>query len=143
MITRSVHLPVAASEAFALFTERAGDWWPEGRRHTGDPRSAIQFGSDGRFFERGRDGREVELGRVRVWQPPGLLVLDFYMGTDPQHPTDLTVTFVPEGSGTRVTIEHRPTAASDELWNQRAPVFDRSWELVLAALAGAAGGLLS
>lgn len=143
MITRSVLLPVSASEAFALFTERAGDWWPEGRRHTGDPRSAIRFASDGRFFERGGDGREVDLGKVRVWQPPGLLVLDFYMGTDAAHPTEVTVTFVAEGSGTRVTVEHRPTPASEELWNKRSPMFDRSWELVLAALAVAAAAPLS
>ncbi len=139
MITRSVLLECAPDEAFQLFTERAGAWWPVDRRHTGDPRSDITpRRPSGRFWERGSDGREVELGWVRVWEPPRRLVLDFFVGTDAQHPTEVTVTFTGEEEGTRVTVEHRPTPISAELWRRRSPAFDRSWELVLAALAAAA-----
>lgn len=138
MITRSVFLACPPGEAFRLFTERAGAWWPVDRRHTGDPRSEILLVPEGRFWERGGDGREVDLGWVRAWDPPGRLVLDFFVGTDAQHPTEVTVTFTREEGGTRVTVEHRPTPLSEELWARRSPAFDRSWELVLAALAVAA-----
>jgi uncharacterized protein YndB with AHSA1/START domain len=137
MIRRSVLLRCAPDRAFALFTEQASAWWPASRRHTGDPGSEIRMLASGRFWERGSDGKEVDLGRVRTWEPPHRLVLDFYVGTDAEHPTLVEVSFAAEGgTATRVTVEHRPTPLSEELWQQRAPTFDRSWELLLEALAG-------
>jgi uncharacterized protein YndB with AHSA1/START domain len=138
MIRKAVFLECDPTSAFALFTERASEWWPPGRRHTGDSQSEIHLLPSGRFWERASDGREVELGRVRVWEPPHRLVLDFYPGTDPQHPTEVTVAFVAEGDGTRVTIDHGATPASQDLWKQRVARFEQSWELMLAALAAAA-----
>jgi uncharacterized protein YndB with AHSA1/START domain len=138
MIRKSVLLACPPERAFALFTERAGEWWPVSRRHTGDPASQIRIVASGRFWERAGDGTEVELGRVRAWDPPRRLVLDFYPGTDPDHPTDLEVTFAAEGEGTRVTVVHGPTPASAGLWAERAPRFEGSWDQVLAAFAVAA-----
>ena len=68
MIEKSAYLVCAPERAFALFTERASDWWPEALRHTGDPHSEIRMLADGRFWEHATDGREVELGRVIVWE---------------------------------------------------------------------------
>lgn len=91
--------------------------------------------ASGRFWERARDGREVELGRVTTWEPPHRLMLDFFVGSDPDHPTRVEVTFLAEGDGTRVTVLHGPGPDSADLYGQRAPRFERSWEAVLAALA--------
>lgn len=137
MITKSVLLRCGSDRAFVLFTEHAGLWWPVDRRHTKDPESAIRMRRDGRFWERSHDGREVELGRVRQWQPGERLLLDFYVGTGPEAPTEVEVTFAPEDQGTRVTVVHRPGAAG-ELWGQRAPLFERSWTAVLEAFEVAA-----
>jgi len=133
-VTKTVLLPCPPDRAFTLFTAHASEWWPADRRHTNDATSTIEMLATGRFYERGRDGREVELGRVREWQPPARLVLDWYPGTDAEHPTEVTITFAPEGDGTRITIVHTATPASAELWTQRAPRFAHSWDLVLAAL---------
>jgi hypothetical protein len=95
--------------------------------------------SDGRFWERAADGREVELGRVIVWEPARRLILDFYPGTDEQHPTEVVVRFASENGGTRIVVEHSPKPESADLWATGAPRFERSWELVLAALQEAAG----
>lgn len=139
MIRKSVLLACSPEKAFALFTEEASLWWPESRRHTGDAASAIRFTPAGRFFERASDGREVELGRVKVWDPPRRLVMDFYPGTHPEQPTEVSVIFVAEGAETRLTLEHRPTAASAEIWQVRAPAFERSWDILLPSLAELAG----
>ena len=138
MIRKSVLLACAPPRAFALFTEQMSAWWPLDRRHTGDPSSQLFISPEGRFWERGADGREVELGRVRAWEAGRRLLLDFYVGTDAQHPTEVEVRFVAEGAGTRVSIDHQVKPGSEELWQRRAPQFERSWELVLAALAAAA-----
>jgi Activator of Hsp90 ATPase homolog 1-like protein len=134
VIEKSVLLPCAPERAFALFTGEASRWWPPQRRHTGDPSSQITLAASGAFFERAADGTTVDLGRVRVWEPPARLVLDFYPGTDPDHPTEVEVAFTPEGDGTRVRVLHGPTAASAAIFGDRAPTFSRSWEQVLAAL---------
>jgi uncharacterized protein YndB with AHSA1/START domain len=135
MILKTVLLDCPPVRAFVLFTEHASEWWPTSRRHTGDASSEIRLLESGRFWERAADGREVELGRVREWKAPHRLVLDFYPGTDAEHPTEVVVTFALEGEATRVTVEHRPTPASDDLWTQRATRFEQSWNVVLAALA--------
>ena len=134
MIQKSIILPCARDAAFALFTERISEWWPPERRHTGDPKSAIVLSADGTFLERATDGREHALGAVLVWAPPNALVLDWYPGTDAEHPTRVSVSFVDEGEATRVMVQHGPTPASEELFDARAPRYEASWELVLSAL---------
>jgi uncharacterized protein YndB with AHSA1/START domain len=135
MITKTAVLPCSIERAFELFTEHASEWWPPERRHTRDPASEIRMLASGRFWERDTHGREVELGRVRTWQPPSRLVLDWYPGTDVDHPTQVVVSFAAEGASTRITIEHRPLPASDDLWGDRVSRYVASWDLVLAALA--------
>ena len=135
MIKKSILLACPMDRAFYLFTQAASEWWPLERRHTQDPLSQIQMLPSGRFWERAADGHEVDLGHVREWDPPHRLVLDFYPGTDAQHPTLVVVTFAAEGDATRVTVDHRPTAVSEDLWKLRVPRFEQSWELVLAAFA--------
>ena len=137
MIQKSAYLACSPAQAFTLFTERASAWWPEGVRHTADPRSEIRMLADGRFWERATNGHEVELGRVLVWEPALRLILDFYPGTDREHPTEVVVRFAEENGGTRIVVEHSPKPESAELWATGAPRFERSWSLVLAALRGA------
>jgi uncharacterized protein YndB with AHSA1/START domain len=141
MIEKSIVLPCSLERAFALFTEQISSWWPPERRHTNDPNSTLSLQASGRFYERASDGREVELGRVRAWEPPSRLLLDFYPGTDAQHPTEVEVQFAREQASdtrTRVTVLHRATPASAALFGARAPKYLDSWDAVLSALARAA-----
>ena len=69
MITKSVFLPLAQAAAFDLFTTKINVWCPPENRHTGDPLSTLFMQASGRFYERGNDGREVELGKVLTWEP--------------------------------------------------------------------------
>ncbi|MEZ4493943.1 MAG: SRPBCC domain-containing protein [Dehalococcoidia bacterium] len=133
----SVVLPLDQAAAFDLFTNRMSDWWPPDRKYTG-PEATLHIEPSGRFWERGTDGAEVECGHVLDWSPPNRLVMDFYKGTDPDHPTRVTVSFVAESEGTRVAILHVPTAASLDLWESRAPLYVASWELCFTSLVAVA-----
>jgi uncharacterized protein YndB with AHSA1/START domain len=135
VIDKSVLLPCDPARAFALFTGEISTWWPPERRHTDDPSSRITLDAAGAFFEEAADGTTVPLGRVRAWEPPERLLLDFYPGTDPERPTEVEVAFEREGAGTRVRIRHRATAASAGIFDARAPGFVRAWDLVLPALS--------
>ena len=144
MIEKTVRLSCGPARAFTLFTAHATEGWPPSRRHTKDPTSEIRMLESGRFYERAADGTEVELGRVRAWEPPTRVLLDFYPGTDAEHPTEVEITFTPQDEHTVVVVRHGPTASSGELFGQRVARFDASWDAVLSALATACerqGGL--
>src|SRR5712675_2250754 len=119
MMVKSVVLPLAPIAAFELFTRKIGEWWPADRRHTQDPTSEIFLLQSGRFYERARDGREVELGHVRSWELPHRILFDFFIATGPEKPTEVEVTFTEQDDGTRVTVTHRPKPASEDLWMER------------------------
>jgi hypothetical protein len=143
MMVKSVTLPLAPAAAFELFTQKIGEWWPPERRHTQDPGSEIFLLATGRFYERARDGREVELGCVRCWDIPNRILLDFFIATSPERPTEVEIAFAARGAGTEVTVMHRPKPSSEALWSERAPRYARSWDVVLGALSLAAGACLS
>lgn len=137
MIEKSLVLPLSQSEAFILFTSRISEWWPPTHRPSKDPLSQLFLEPGGRFWERARDGREAELGRVVRWDAPVSLEFDFYLGTSAAQPTSVTITFTPEEGGTRVQVRHRPKPESQDLWESRASIYDRSWNAVLSALQNA------
>ncbi len=139
MIEFSVLLRLPPAAAFDLFTERVSDWWPPTHRLTKDPASTITMAPGKPFLERATDGRVAELGRVRVWQRPERLELDFYLGTGPDAPTDVVIRFEPEGDGTRITVRHGPLPESAAGWGERVARYRASWPVVLAALSQADG----
>lgn len=134
MINQSVLLSLAPADAFDFFTQEISRWWPSDRRHLNDANSQLFLLADGRFYERASNGTELDLGRVRLWDAPRRIVLDFYMGTDATHPTEVEIRFDAEGTGTCVSVNHRPRESSIDLWDKRAAVFARSWESILSAL---------
>jgi uncharacterized protein YndB with AHSA1/START domain len=138
MIVKSVVLPLPPLAAFELFTRKMGEWWPSDRRHTQDPSSEIFLLESGRFYERAHDGHEIELGRVRAWEAPDRILLDFFIATTPEKPTEVEITFAAEKGGTRVTVTHRSKPESESLWTARAPRYERSWDVMLDALSRAA-----
>jgi hypothetical protein len=137
VIEKSVVLPCSVEEAFALFAGRINDWWPPERRHHSHPDSVIALTKE-RLFETDPSGHAVELGLVRSWEPPFRIVLDWYPGTDSEHPTEVEVRFMPVGTFTRIEVKHGPGPASIELFPTRAPRYAASWDLVLGALLRAA-----
>lgn len=137
MIRKSVTLPCGPAQAFALFTSRINDWWPPERRHNKHPHAVIELTAS-HFREHDPTGHVVELGRIRAWEPPTRLFFDWYPGTDAQHPTEVEVLFTPLGEQTRVDILHGAGPQSLDLFEARAPRYEASWDLVLAALFRAA-----
>jgi uncharacterized protein YndB with AHSA1/START domain len=135
VIVKTIELGCDPERAFALFTERAGDWWPSERRHTEDDTSTIRIEPEGGFYERAADGTEVQLGRVRRFEPPHRLALDWYPGTGPTAPTFVEIEFERFAGGTRVTVTHGAGTAPQASYDKNAGGYERSWDLVLEAVA--------
>ncbi len=115
--TVSVALPPA--DTFRLFTEEVNLWWRRGRRFRNAPGAAgliaIEPGEGGRLFESfdTEAGEQVvEIGRIRVWDPPRRLLMNWRASNfAPGETTEVEVLFKPVGQATHVTVIHRGWAA--------------------------------
>ena len=97
------------AHAFDTWTSRATSWWPE--EHTVSHEEGIEVIFEprvgGRIFERTRDGREIDWGRITVWQPPHRLGYTWHIATDPSDATEVAISFIPViDPSTRIEIEH-------------------------------------
>jgi hypothetical protein len=138
MIRKSVVLPLTPVAAFELFTQRIDEWWPADRRHAQGASSKIFMLRTGRFYERTPEGHEIELGCVRSWDCPRQILLDFFVATGSENPTQVEIMFSPLADSTQVTVTHWPTPDNADVWDKKAPRYGRSWEVVLMALGRAA-----
>jgi uncharacterized protein YndB with AHSA1/START domain len=109
-IVRSVVVKRSQEDAFRLFTEGIGEWWPLGSHSVFGDRAQIaifETKEGGRIFERTADGEEAEWGRVLVWEPASRVLYDWSPEPGQTVPTEVEVRFIPEGDLTRVELEHR------------------------------------
>lgn len=109
-VHQAVHVPLPPPEAFRLFTEGIGEWWPleEGYSYGGDQAKEIHLEPrvGGRFFERFVDGDELQVGRVTQCDPPHRIVFS-WRDPDWTGETEVDVTFNADADGTSVSLTHR------------------------------------
>lgn len=113
-VRKSVRVEAPPQRAFEVFTAGIGRWWPK-THHIGASdldKHVIEPRRGGRWFERGVDGAECEVGKVLVWDPPSRLVLSWQVNPDWKFDADLIteveVRFLLDGpNATRVELEHR------------------------------------
>jgi hypothetical protein len=109
-IRQSVHVDCTREDAFRLFTEGFGEWWPLASSPVDGNDSefcAIEPWVGGKVFERTRSGEEHDLGTVTVWEPPGRIEFTWHPGERRDDGQTVTVDFDAEQNGTRVTLTHR------------------------------------
>jgi uncharacterized protein YndB with AHSA1/START domain len=106
-VLRATHVRRPAEQAFALFTDRIGAWWPLPTHGLFGDRSAEVGFEDGRLVERSVDGETTVWGEVLVWDPPKRLRLAWHPGGSGDGPAStVEVTFIPDDEGTRVELVH-------------------------------------
>jgi uncharacterized protein YndB with AHSA1/START domain len=105
----SVVVACSPARAFDLWTAETARWWPTTHTVTGARGLAVVFEPrvGGRIFERTPAGVEVDWGVVTAWEPPRRLAYSWHIRADRADATDVEITFVGEGGGTRVDVEHR------------------------------------
>lgn len=108
-VHQEVVVPRDRAEAFAIFTERMGEWWPLAALSVGMADSAgvsVDGRQGGTVTERLRDGSEADWGTLLVWEPPARLVMTWHPGHGEDDATEVEVRFDDAGEGTRVVVEH-------------------------------------
>jgi hypothetical protein len=115
----SVAVAVPPAHAFEVFTAEIDRWWRRGAkfRHAGARAGFVHFEPQlgGRIFEsfEAASGEHVvEVGGVRVWDPPHRPVFSWRNATfAPDEQTEVEVEFKATRSGTLVTVTHRGWSA--------------------------------
>jgi uncharacterized protein YndB with AHSA1/START domain len=127
-IRKSITVAASVETAFETFTKRIATWWPTGPHRIFD-QSAVVFDErvGGRVYERSADGEEGDWADVLVWEPPRRFVLRWRVNPN-RGPTELEVTFKPQGAGTLVELEHRGWDDPEGRAN-----YDGGWDYVLGA----------
>lgn len=112
-VRKSLFVNATQDHAFEVFTAGMGRWWPKSHKLTEADldQQIIEPKQDGRWYQRSVDGSECEIGTVAAWEPPARVLLIWQLNAqwtfDPDLKTEVEVRFMPEGSGTRVELEHR------------------------------------
>lgn len=140
-IRKSVRVSRRLEEAFRLYTEEFGSWWPL-RTHSveeDDAETAVfESRSGGRIFERARDGTEHTWGTVVEWEPPHRFVHTWHPGRPASAQQTVEVRFFPAGDGTLVELEHRGWDAPGAEADTRHTSYDKGWGFVLEECFGRA-----
>lgn len=146
-VRSSVHVPVSAEEAFRVFTEAFGSWWPAAYTWSGEALEAIAIegGAGGRCFERGPQGFECDWGRVLAWDPPRRVTFAWQISPtrvpepDPSRASEVDVTFRDGDGGTTVELVHRGFGHHGEgaAGYRDAMGSEHGWPLILERFAAA------
>lgn len=136
----TVTVAVAPAQAFEFFTRDIDLWWRRGRRFRNAPGDRgfirIEPGVGGRVFESfdsASGTKVVEIGRIKVWEPPARLLFEWRNANfAPFEKTEVEVRFEASGSDSRacrVTVVHRGWSAirpdHPARHNKPAPAFAR------------------
>jgi len=108
-VVRNVDVPCSPEEAFRIFTEQVGSWWPA-VTHSGGGDKVVSVTMDcrlgGRVFETLTDGTQMDWAIITSWEPPHRLTMDWNPSVEPRPYTQVEVIFESTSGGTRVELIH-------------------------------------
>ena len=105
-VVRAAHVRRTPEEAFAVFTEEIGAWWPLATHGLFGSQGSLGF-TGGVLVERSLAGDEAVWAEVSTWEPPRRLVLQWHPGRADVEASEVEVLFAGDQHGTRVEVVHR------------------------------------
>lgn len=109
-VEKTVEVGLELEEAFRLFTEGIGSWWPLHTHSVGldDAQTCVLEGRvGGGLYEIQADGTHSTWGTVLAWEPPHRLTLTWHPGRAADTAQELEIRFREIESGTEVWLSHR------------------------------------
>ena len=146
VVRRQIIVPAPLEKAFAVFTERFGDFKPPEHNLLTAPIAQTVFEprAGGHIYDRATDGTECRWARVLVYEPPQRVVFSWDIGptwqleADAENASEVEVRFIAQGPDrTRVELEHRHIDRHGPGWQAVADgvAHDQGWPLYLARYA--------
>jgi uncharacterized protein YndB with AHSA1/START domain len=125
IVRSSIVVEAPIEQAFSVFTEGIGTWFPPEYNILGVDIAERVFEPrvGGDVYDRGVDGSECHWGRVLEYEPPDRVVFgwrlspSFQVESDEAKTSEVEVRFVAEGPvSTRVDLEHRHLDRHGDGW---------------------------
>jgi uncharacterized protein YndB with AHSA1/START domain len=149
-IRQQVMVDVPIARAFAVFTQRFGDFKPPEHNLLAAPIAETVFEPHvgGHIYDRAVDGSECRWARILAFEPPHRVMFSWDIGpqwqveTDPELTSEVEVRFVAEGADrTRLELEHRHLDRHGPGWQSLGEGVDgaEGWPLYLARYAALFG----
>ena len=145
-VRRQIIVDAPIARAFAVFTERFGDFKPPEHNLLGAEISETVFEPrvGGHIFDRAVDGTECHWARVLAYEPPDRVVFSWDISpywqieSDLNHTSEVEVRFVAVSpQRTRLELEHRNLDRHGQGWEgvRDGVGDDQGWPLYLARYA--------
>ena len=146
VVHKQIVVQAPVDKAFAVFTERLGDFKPPEHNLLTVPIAETVFEPrvGGHIYDRGTDGSECRWARVLAFDPPRRVVFSWDIGptwqleTEPENASAVEVRFIAETPDrTRVELEHRNIDRHGPGWEAVAKGVghDQGWPLYLERYA--------
>ncbi|MDX6307000.1 MAG: hypothetical protein QOI06_46 [Nocardioidaceae bacterium] len=137
-VVRAVTVDTPVDRAFAIFTERIGDWWPLATHTPGEVLASGLAFVDGSLVETSKTGDAAVWGTVTEWDPPRRLALTWSPSGGPV--TSVLVDFEPSDNQTRVVLTHVGWEAYGDLAADHRDGYDgeHAWGWILDLFSHAA-----
>jgi len=146
VVRTSIVVEAPVDKAFAVFTERFGDFKPAEHNLLGAAIAETVFEPrvGGHIYDRGVDGSECRWARVLAYEPPHRVVFSWDISpqwqieADPENTSEVEVHFVAETpQRTRVELEHRHLDRHGQGWEgvRDGVGHDQGWPLYLHRFA--------
>ncbi len=142
-VVKTVEVNCSPEEAFRIFTERLGSWWPTGTHSVGgDMVSSVTMECrlGGRVYETLADGTEHDWGEITRWEPPSGFAMDWSPSAESRPHTQVEVRFESTSGGARVVLTH---TGWERLGDDAIPIrdnYNEGWNPVLDDFVRSAGG---
>src|SRR5262249_12000555 len=146
-VLKSVTVRRAQADAFRLYTESYGQWWPFATHSIGQDKvetAIMEPRKGGRLYERWKDGSIHPYREVLVWEPPHRVVHTWHVARTPEQASEVKLRFIAVAPGqTRVELEHRnwEKMGGDEIRDMRER-YNNGWETVFVKGFGNFAGLV-
>jgi uncharacterized protein YndB with AHSA1/START domain len=145
-VRKQIVVRAPIERAFAVFTDRFGDFKPPEHNMLGTPIAETVFEPrvGGNIVDRAVDGSECRWARILAFEPPDRVVFSWDISpqwtieTDPARTSEVEVRFYAESpTRTRVELEHRHIDRHGPGWQAVADGVDGSegWPLYLDSYA--------
>jgi uncharacterized protein YndB with AHSA1/START domain len=127
-IQTSIVVEAPIEEAFSVFTEDIGSWFPPEYNllEVDIEKRVFETHVGGHVYDIGTDGSECRWARVLAYEPPNRVVFSWDLSpqwqveTDPDKTSEVEVRFTAETSyRTRVDLEHRNLERHAEGWEDQ------------------------
>jgi uncharacterized protein YndB with AHSA1/START domain len=134
-VRKTLIVNCSPERAFEVFAGEVETWWPMKTHsiHRDRVRNVVlEPREGGEMYELAEGGKREHWARVTRWEPPRRLVLAWQVNPDTAAPTEIEITFTPEGDGTRVELEHRNWEQAGDSAAGMRDNYETGWDIVLA-----------